>query len=471
MTRSTKWFCGLLALFCAVQALVASRTLGYFPEGFATEDFYDPLARNLLAHGTYSLDASNAPITDRPPLYPVALAGLYALFGAHEAVGVAANNLLLAVLLVATFLIGRRLHPIAAIAGPALVMIDTVFLAQANRNQSDMLFACLATLFVWLAVRSLQRPLDLGAVALAAIALSLAVFTRAVGMYLWAAYAIGLFAAFRGRAPMRRVVAAVALVGALQVAVVAPWMWRNHTVSGNADYAGMKGHHLVSFYAPLYLAKRDGVDPKEAKSRLWTRIDADPAYQMADKGGRERYLAALGVRLAMENWPLSLVVLLDNLPQLFLSFPAEPLAVLLGPEAFEKWRQFDEGRHVVSFSQDSWALGPRLEQIRYYWSSGLAGVLAYGIAMKATNALALVLSAWGLIAMWRDSRPEVRRLAVFLLLYVAVLTVLSSLATQGRFRMPIMPVVAVMAGYGGVRLAAALRRSAGGDPAGLERKA
>lgn len=237
-------------------------------------------------------------------------------------------------------------------------------------------------------------------------------------------------------------------MAAIQAAAMAPWMARNHAISGSSNFASMKGAHLISFYAPLYLAKRDGIEPLEAKQKIWDQIHADPTYQALDAGGKERYLDSLGVRLIFENLPYALAVIVDNLPQLFLSYPSEVAAVLLEPPAFEAWRSFDADRHAVSFNQDSWALGPRLEMIRYYWERGLVGVLGYGFLVKALNGLVVVFAALGLVVVWRDPSVERRRPALFLFLFLAILTLVSALATQGRFRLPIMPVAAVVAVYG-----------------------
>lgn len=448
--RTLILFGALLLLYLTFQVFCTINVLGYFPDGFGTENFYHPIALNLLQFGEYALGEypDLRPSTFRPPLYSLVLAGLYGLFGPSEVVGIVFNNLLLAALMIMVFLLGRRIHGVVGLIAVVLLMLDPVGLAQSNRNQSDLLFAALITLSLLLAWNVLLRPLKYRWVALAALALSLATFTRAAGMYLWIPLVISLVWAHWRKESVTRLVAAVVLVAAIHAAFTLPWMMRNNAIVGSFDFAGMKGWHLVSFLAPLVIAKRDGIEPQQAKQKIWDDIRADPRRPADDDvGAQQDYLSALGSKLVFENWPHLLLVLPDNVPKLFLSYPSEPLAVFLTQDNFKAWHELDRVRHLTSYGVDTWGIQRRIDQVRYYLEHGLLGILGYGLFLKMLNALVLVLGFVGLVLMWRAKSPNVRHYAIFLFLTIGCLTVISVLVTQGRFRLPLMPGFTLCAGY------------------------
>ena len=445
----TRAFAIVLAFFMAFQVVALLNVLDYFPDGFGTENFYHPIAVNLKNHNAYALGEypDLEPSTFRPPLYPVVLSVVYRLFGEHEVNGLVLNNVLLAVMLVFVFCIGRRVHGAVGLGAAIILMLDPIYLAQANRNQSDLLFALLVSASIFYAVRLVQGPLRLGAVALAALAMALAMFTRAAGMYAFVALLVVMLIVYWGEARKSHIAIAAALVLAIQAVFAGPWMARNHAISGNADFAGMKGYHLASFMAPLYIAKRDGIDPSEAQRRLFEEFEADPAYKGLSAGERETYLASRGTRVVLENLPSVLLVLVDNVPQMFLGYAAEPLVAFLKRASFEEWNRFSEGQYGESFGADAWDVERRVRTVEFYWENGLFGILAYGVLNKLVNGFALLFGAAGVVLMLRDRRPAVRRTGLFLFVIVGYLTLVSLLVTQGRFRLPIMPGVAVFAVY------------------------
>lgn len=447
-----KLFGVLLLVFVVIQVATATHTLRYFPSGFWTEDYYHPLAVNLLKYGAYGfgeppdLELS----THRPPLYAATLAILYRVFGSDETVGVVFNNVLLIGLIVVTFLAGRRLHAAVGLVAALLLMLDTIYLAEANRNQSDMLFSVLITLTLLFSLRAVTRPLNLAAVAGAGLALGLAAFTRAAGLYLWLPLCVALLIAHWRSASTARLGAAVAIVLGLSVAFVAPWMMRNHAITGNADYASMKSSHLVAFYAPLFIAKRDGISVAEATMRIAQAFQADPEYQRLDTGGRQKYLNALGERLIRENWVDALLVLPENIPRMFLSYASEPIAVHLEPERFQAWsRQYWKDHSV---GQPMSEADRRKGVLRHYIDEGLFFVLAYGIVVKGVNGAVLFLAVVGCILLLRSGDPYGRQVGVVVILLFGALTAVSILVTQGRFRLPVMPGLALAAAFGAITL-------------------
>jgi 4-amino-4-deoxy-L-arabinose transferase-like glycosyltransferase len=440
-------FGAALLVYVAFQVSSFQGTLRYFDTGFETEDFYHPAAVNLLESGVYGLGSAPdiEPTTFRPPLYSVVLAGAYGIFGPNEVVGLVLNNILLTGLIIVTFLAGARFGPWIGLVAALVLMLDPIYLAHANRNQSDMLFAFLMTSVLYFGLRSVQRPVSLMNVSLCAAALGLALLTRAAALYLWIPLCIVMLFALWKSSPRLKVFAAVAIIMIVQGTVALSWSERNKSISGNPAYASMVGWHLVSFYAPLFIAKRDGLDAQDVKQTLMNDVVTDPAYQEMTPGEQERFLADYGMQLVKDNWLHALLVIPDNIPKMFLGYPAETVAVHLNEQDFTAWQDLARIRHETSFSADTWDIASRVELIRYYLDNGLISLLAYGIFLKAFLALTLVLATIAIIRMVVVGSPEQRRAALLIFFVFGALAGTALLTTQARFRLPVMPAISIPA--------------------------
>lgn len=450
LDRGTIHFLTILALYIAFQIACTANVLAYLPDGFRTENFYHPIAQNLMSYGSYALGESGAlePSTFRPPFYAFVLSLVYRIFGAQEMVGVVMNNVFLTAMLVLVYLIGRRINPSVGLLAAVLLMLDTIFLAQANRNQSDLMFCFLLTLTTWCFLNSYGTHRHMLWLIVGSFALALAVFTRAAAMYLWLPVSISLIIAFWQRLPARRIAMFVAAVIIVQAAFVVPWMIRNHAITGNSDYAGMKSFHMVSFWAPLLVGKRLGISPIKAKIMISEEIQSDPALPKSEDQGRyETFLNVRGQQLILDNAAYILPVLLDNLPRMFLSYASEPLAVFLSPERFAAWLSIDQRLEKISFGTGAWDVERRIAVLRTFWDDGLIGVLAYGFIVKIINSVIFVMAFAGIFLMVRVGSRQWRDTAWFIFLVYGCITLISLLTTQGRFRVPVMPAFALTASF------------------------
>ena len=445
--REARIFVVVIAAFALLQVVTTINVLEYFPKGFETENFYHPLAVNLVNHGTYGFGETPSieRTTFRPPGYSATLAALYAIFGQEEIVGLVLNNILLLGTFLTVFLVGRRWYPYTGLAAVIILALDPIYLAQSNRNQSDLLFMFLIAQSLMWGLRAIERPLHYGPVLLLALALGAATFTRAAAVYMWVPTALVLVIAHLRVTPARTITA-LCLLTVIQAAFVVPWMVRNEGVSGNRDYAGMKGTHIAAFFAPLVIANRDGRNAQEVKNEFVSEITNSTEYKSLSLGDQEKYLADIGWGVIKSNWVHVLTLLPANIPKMFLGYASEPFAVFLDANEFQAWDAFRASRHDASFGSDPWSISDRLEQVRYYISTGLFPILAYGVFLKFLNLTVLVFAAiWIARAVFFHSRED-RNRALFILLTIGLLSGISLLTTQARFRVPVMFALALPAG-------------------------
>ena len=104
--------------------------------------------------------------------------------------------------------------------------------------------------------------------------------------------------------------------------IIGGWQIRNHSITGNYDYAGMKSIHLFSFWAPDVIAKRDNISMEDAKKSLFDKVNKDPKYLEIDNmvkdgdlfalGEKQKYLNNAGLAIIKENPYHVFLVFLDN---------------------------------------------------------------------------------------------------------------------------------------------------------------
>lgn len=466
-------FAGLFVVYAFVQAACLWRVLHYFPAGFETEGYYWPLARFIAADGwSGALPYLRGEVppeiafgpTFRPPLYSFALAALISVFGEHEAVALAFNNVVIACAVLIVRRLGSMLGSLPGFVAPALVMLDPLYLTTANASQSDALFTALLLAFVLLMARALDAEPSPRRAVLASLALAAAVLTRNAGLYMGiaalAALSLGLFRGVR-LWPLGATLAAFLVVQAVPIGA---WMARNYAVTGNPDFAGgSTGAYLIGYFAPQVVARRDGISYGEAKQQLMARFSGDGALAALPRGEQERRQVAEATRIARENPALVLRVAAENTPKLFLSYSAHTLAVFLDRPAFDAWSRFEAGEFNQVYEASFSSLERKLATFRAYLDVGAVWPLAYGVAHKAMNGSALLLGLTGVVLMCLSGDRRLLALGAFFALYVVAMTGIISLVPAARFRLPVTPVLYVAAGWAAGELwrRFGLRRMAG----------
>ncbi len=219
----------------------------------------------------------------RPPLYPVLLGGLYAVFGEHVGIAQAFNVLLgTGVVVLATILafrLGGRtagivtavlatLHPML-LAGDGVVLTEplALLLMLATLVALDRDRYALAGLLAGLLV--LTRPSAQLFVPVVAAYLLLAAWRRVgwrgarseAGSEAGSEAAPGSGPASGFRAGMRAGLKPALVFGLVAVATTLPWVIRNEVVFGKPVLVTSNGFNLAAIYSPIALQTGHFVDP------------------------------------------------------------------------------------------------------------------------------------------------------------------------------------------------------------------
>ena len=226
------------------------------PLRIADELDYQTLALSIVENGEYSLDG-RTPTSLRPPLYPAAVAGVYAVFGSENRYAVWGLQALLSLgTVVLVYRLGSELFsPRAGLWAAGLTCFYPSWLGYTYLLLSETLFtfllcgACLAF------VLGLRRGL-LGAAACCGLLFAVAALTRSV-VWLFPPV-LGAFMLLAWPGNFGRRLAAAALMGAAFAVTLAPWTIRNTRLQQTlttVDVMGGRNFMMGNYeHTPLFRA-------------------------------------------------------------------------------------------------------------------------------------------------------------------------------------------------------------------------
>ena len=228
---------------------------------------------NSLATGQFGRD--DRPEIEHTPGYPFFLS----VTVSHDwwLVAAGAQIALDTMLVYATFLLGSLLvRPAVGLWAAAMQAASPLAIAASVRVLSDSLYALLLALAILLLVHygctRKQWPLLVGCLVAA-----LACYVRPIGL-LWlglvlAMLAAKVVAAVWRRRPWREPASALLVAAVVFGVVLAPWVHRNVQVAGYWGFSSIGTTNLLRYEAAGTLASVEGVDLREAQSRLERRLD------------------------------------------------------------------------------------------------------------------------------------------------------------------------------------------------------
>ncbi|HET7543378.1 MAG TPA: glycosyltransferase family 39 protein [Polyangiaceae bacterium] len=207
------------------QGLVDNRPDPYWFSAMGTS-----LARGegLSAYGTL--------LHRRSPLYPYMIGAIYTIFGEHPLLVQLVQVVLFAATSVLVFELGRRVYNLRTglIAG-ALCAVHPALLRYVADFHLETLFTFLLTASVLLSVRFYERP-SIGRASAFGVVSALTTLTKAVAILYPALFLVfwGLsLRRNRSTIPVRSLLVPVAALGLTMALTIAPWTVRNYVVTGH----------------------------------------------------------------------------------------------------------------------------------------------------------------------------------------------------------------------------------------------
>jgi len=404
------WAAALLPrlALCALAALDPSLTM----RGDSLD--YLALARNLAARGVFSTSAAApfAPQIVRTPGYPLFLAPLAAVLSSPQFAAAVAQSLLgAATVVLAWRWLGRRDAGRGAAFGALFLALDPVTVLHTPLLLSEALFMILVVGAGSLTVAALDEPRPRLAAACGAL-WGAAIFVRPIALYLpftlaWA---------------WRRDKRALAVFLLAAYLLPAGWTLRNRSATGRTVYAAVAGLDMLRYPAAGVEAMRTGRPWTEVEVELRGRVDATFPRGFADEAAKAQAYNAAAMSVLRAH------------PFLLARYCAQGAVKLLGGTGLEMLLEWGKG--LGSFRAEG-AFTPGVSG-----SGTLAllrahpGLIPLELLYAAALAALYVLSAAGLVRLWRAGRREE---AVFLAWGALYFLGLSSSQGYYRFRIPMLP--------------------------------
>jgi hypothetical protein len=411
---------------------------------------YLDLARSLSQRGVFNRGvgvAGHSPEnpgeleTFRTPGYPFLLAVLMRLPAPTIPLVLGLQILLDAVAVALVFLIGREVLPLRwAFAAGLVQVVDVARVVYSNMMMSDVAFTFLLSLAVWLVVSADSGHPNRRA-AIAGVAITAATAVRPVGVLVFVP--VGVFLLLRK--------AGSKTIATLTVAAMvfpAAWMVRNGVRGGQWTLSSAFDLNLCLVAAAKVKARAEGISRSDAERRLGEAAVAsspgpDPAarsaaFRAVGWGTLRRYPSATAHELILSAFEITLAGERRNLLRLL-------------------------GRPGGSDEVPALAEGPRAPRAMFAaLLRGRPSVAALVAVQVVWNAVLMVAAAVGVVELAR--RRKYAELGLLMLMLVVVLGP-SLVVANGRLRMPVSFVVALLGAYG--VWSVSLRRTASSAGAAL----
>ncbi len=218
-----------------------------FDEFADDRDAYLGIANNLLQGAGFSTLGTDHPTAFRPPLYPLLLAFFTGIFGT---IGIAILHLIVGgVTIWATVKLGERLGlKNGALLAGLLVAIDPILLRYTTLPMTEVIFAVLTTMLLWLWSRADQRP-SWNTYLLTGFAFGIASLCRPSLLpmlpVLWILYLVNDFRGMNRLDRMIKSTLCIVLVGASAMVTMLPWGVRNLAVFGHFKLTTTHGGYTL----------------------------------------------------------------------------------------------------------------------------------------------------------------------------------------------------------------------------------
>lgn len=354
---------------------------------------------------------SSALSFSRPPGYPMLLAPIRALSPSLVLAGlfqVAIGSLVAWLTYRAALLV---LGEGAALLAGLWVAVDPATVVQSGRLLTEVPFA--AAFLVWVICSAhAMRGRSIAWAGAAGGAIAIATFIRPISLYLPLLAAPALFVAVRRRSNPGRGARPIVLVGAFALAFSLPvgaWFVRNQAVGGVTTFSTIEGTNLLDYRAAASIAEEQGLSLSQGRARARAALEAriEPGTTGA---AFDHQKAGVGKELILEH------------PVGYAAQAAKGLARTL----------FGTQRTETAELTDALPGGSTLTP-------------AMTLAALGSATLAVLGSGAGAVVAVRRRDPIVLVSMVLPLAYVLLIG--SGVESDARFRVPLVPAMAILSLY------------------------
>jgi 4-amino-4-deoxy-L-arabinose transferase-like glycosyltransferase len=409
---------------------------------------YELLARNMIEGHGFSMSAElpYPPDMLRTPGYPLFMAGIYLAVGYRpEIVALVQNILSLITLYIAYRLTVRMFGRREALIAAALMALDVGTIILANVTLTETLFMAAFVPATGCLFMALDSPRWLAWTAAAGILLSLATLVRPAPLFL--VFLLLPLIWWVVRRPWRKIALMSAILLVAFVLPLTPWIYRNLQVFGSPSVVLLEGY-TFNVHASYVRSALNHTTLAEEMPRIPEEVQRELGGPTADPLESDK-LVQVKARTELMQHPLEYAIVYAKGLALMLVLPntnflANTLGILDRPTgliADMRTRSLAENiQALMDFSARFLSKSP--DQALFFVALVVEVVVTF-----LTYALAIVGASVGL-------RRQSKMTIVLLLVIIGYFFVVTGPIGTGRYRLPAMPYLMMLAGYGIVQIEA-----------------
>ena len=439
----------LLAVLLFGRLAVLSATYEHNPGRTLAPDSteYDRLAEVIVDHNrfaTFNGDRAS-PELIRTPGYPLFLAAVYRVFGKDRFPALVIQVVLSVLTFVPLYWIGSSLwSPQVGLTAAVIYALDYIALLGSQMLLSDSLYVFALMIALALGVAALLNDRRHRTLALLfGFALAIMTLIRPVSYYLIIPIAIAFGWVFWQRLGWKRALGLVTLILLPWLIIVGGWQARNHVVAGTSELSLIQGFNLMRYQGAYIIARRDNLSLYEAREVFNAEIENLAALNLVDKA--EAYTDK-----AME--------LVKDYPHYAVAGQVRGTAqLMLVPGEADVLRYLGGNPPQSGAAGDVFRLSSRDYIEKWFVQNGMY----FGAFLLAAGYLIFIYLGSG-ITVVNVIRGEADRAAKIFLIGVVLyfIAISGGPETYARLRMPVMPVLSLLAAAGWCHLLAGRRESA-----------
>jgi 4-amino-4-deoxy-L-arabinose transferase-like glycosyltransferase len=428
-----------LLIRCALFIFISSQPIRFYSNSDTYN--YEQIALNLLKYGVFSGDAQ-PPLTPnlyRTPVYPLFLAGIYTV--THNS----AHVVILLHILIGSFASAAmlwltdslKLSPrIGWIAG-LVVALDPLITLTTYQMITETLF--LGLLIPAIAMFALYfKSRNSYWLAGSAILLALVSLTRPISQYLPIAL-IPLFFIVATENRRSQVVKNLLLFLVINLVITSSWAYRNYSETGVWTLSAISNKNLIYYRARAILAEGKNISEDEAYQELSQYIQTESQSRNLTTAQQIELMDARAMEVFRQYPVATLKVHLKGLAIVTVNPGVNLFCIMLDDQSL----QLDDEDNVVGCTSqsDGFIAETRDKLGQMNWFGQLVSL--FEIVLMAGLYLGSAIGVWKL---FREKQWYLLFLLMMLITYFLLLS--AGGESVSRFRIPIIPFLAILAGIG-----------------------
>ncbi len=413
---------------------------------------YNNSARALLEAGIFAVSPEKIDIMQTlvPPGYPGYIAGVYLLFGEHPEIVILTHVFLSLLIFSLIYSLANRIfNSNTGLIAVLLASLDVLSFSHAFRMMTETVFTFLLLIMLNAGVIYLKSG-RVRWILLAGIALAMATFIRPINYYLIVPVALGfLIWLIINRSHWLVVLSHGALLILPFLIFVGAWQIRNFSALKSSQFSTVGGTNMFEYRAAAVVALRDNISFLQAREQLHQATmeyrNAHPVTAQWTDGQLDNYLMRQGLGVILQHPFLFVQTQISGAIPMLLGGGEGPLLRMLNVpvgqtldrEIFDALSSFD-----ISFFFRRFASGTAL--IAFIGSIAYLGFIYLGALF------------WLLQAVIHKRGSVIHLFLWGVMLYFILIS--AGPEAGSRFRVPIMPILAIYAAQGLVLLVSSTKR-------------